>query len=656
MKITILTITLFIICLNTYATEVDTTIFNSEAEKAVFLKLLNSEEVDVLEIFLLEGYSSEENQSIKTKLNEYINKLNTPKIKQKGIEDQLKLIHKSLYLDFLRKQVEYSRFGDIFSSGDYDFVTTSALYSQVLNGFGIRYSIKDDGSRIYIIADAEKSSFLIETNSGSSEIVVLDDRLKKKLVAQMHDTRQIPDNEFNSESLDYLFQKYCNTDKTITQKELAGLHYYNQGKLLHGKENYTEALKCFEKAEILYPSEKVKSMINICLEYILNDEAVKKIYSGKNLAKYVNSDPENSNTLEYSQQYYNNTARELIINHSDPEGFAAFNTEFLLHLDTLVDYRVFKVMNLMYLAQFNYYKLRYSMALNNIGEAYLLNPENEGIRQLVSELVIKSFLNEQSQKINVDSIEYYCKKFEFLYNDDAIQKIILFSYFRDVEIAYELNKPDFANTVIGKFEAFVKRNPKLQIADVYAENIFSTASSYYVRKQNYTMAKDMLNRGLQIFPNSSDLKFRLETINKSLEDPFYYTEEVHPEFDTDYLKTIANISTIKELINQEVHKYIVGKWKSYKFIDEGVTLDLDDFGVFTLSFNDNNTAELIGDNEKSSGKWRYNNLNCTLTISNKENSNIDIIITSITNTELKGLMYFEGDISDSVEVVFRAVE
>ncbi|HEX2395403.1 MAG TPA: hypothetical protein VHI78_08655, partial [Bacteroidales bacterium] len=288
-----------LLCVHSFCDAPDTSIFTSDFEKKIFLKLDNREPVDSIDLFTALNFKA---LSANEKVIGYFEKI-YEKVRNLPMNKKLKTVYQEVHNEFFSKYTEEAFFNDIFINGNYNCVTATALYALFFDKLGIDYQIKETPDHVYLIADPKNTAMLIESTLPGEKIVQYDERLKIQYVEFLYNNKLISESEFRNISISELFEKHYLNDKTISLKQLAAIQYYNKGIFEYQKKNYGDALKDFEKAKLLNADEMISYMLNNTLINLLELENQLKSYSGRILAKYIAVNDSNTLGLEIAKDY-----------------------------------------------------------------------------------------------------------------------------------------------------------------------------------------------------------------------------------------------------------------------------------------------------------------------------------------------------------------
>jgi tetratricopeptide (TPR) repeat protein len=242
--------------------------------------------------------------------------LKRAKTNVKYIHDIYQTVHSSV----LRKYALNTSFDRIFSAGDYNCVTASALYALVFEELGIPYQLKELPHHVYIVAFPNEG-IVVESTDPRSGLFDIGDEFKTTFVDDLVKAKIISAEERRREPLADLFNKHYFNDKAIGFKELVALQYLNQGFYLMEDELYREALPNLEKAAYLYPTKQVVAGLSLCMAHILDKSSYADDGDVDLLARLTRLDP----VLGYGEKEVGDEFRrityDLLIEKGDRERY-----------------------------------------------------------------------------------------------------------------------------------------------------------------------------------------------------------------------------------------------------------------------------------------------------------------------------------------------
>ncbi len=192
------------------------------------------------------------------KLEDFIGKVSA---KESGLTSRafLNKVFFKTHAKFLKSFKEYATFTEIFTDGDYNCLTATALYSLILEQLNFEYKVVETNYHIFIIAKTTDGDVLLETTdplngfiSGQKEIAA---RIAKYMVNSS--------GEQLSNKLYYQFNVALYNP--IDVMNIPGLLHYNLAVDHYNQEKLIPAIDHLEKAQTYYTSQRLEEFSKIVL-------------------------------------------------------------------------------------------------------------------------------------------------------------------------------------------------------------------------------------------------------------------------------------------------------------------------------------------------------------------------------------------------------
>ena len=208
------------------------------------------------------------NEKAQEKLQSFIQSLPTSHLSGQRL---LRKTFKRLHSTFLKKYEAYADFDKVFTTGHYDCLTGTTLFSQVLDQLNYSYDIIETNYHIFIIVNTERGDVLLETTDRFGGFVS-DKKEIAKRTGDYHKNRLIADNS-RANQYQYSFSLY----QKITPERLKGLLYFNQAVKAYNHHDWLASSKFLEKANALYSSQRCEELGVILIQTILEKSLEEKV-------------------------------------------------------------------------------------------------------------------------------------------------------------------------------------------------------------------------------------------------------------------------------------------------------------------------------------------------------------------------------------------
>jgi len=488
--------------------------YKSAYEQAVFDKIADSIDVDALEIMMALEYQEGNEIKIAKQIDQLYKDLDPEKLKTKSKKKQIKTIYSNIHSAKLKKYIIDADFNQLFTKGEYNCVSATALYALIFNRFNIDYEIRETPTHVYLIADPKGEKILVESTLPLQGTFVFDYKTQKEYVNFLKANKLISEEEFENNSIEKLFDQYYDTNKVINNKQLAALLYYNKGVEKYNQTNYTEAAYFLEKAYQVYPSTSIQFMTNYALINVLAKCETTNQFDPLSLAKLVNLNTKGTQFESLGLTHFQYVSNELMVLRPNLPAYIKYYDRFKAAVDTSIDLKEFELNYRFRLAYVYQVEKKYPEALEELSIAYKLNPENLELKENIISMATFHMLTDRKHKENIDSLDKYMVKFDILKTDPTIQQYYNYYKMRVIREYVTYGKFNEGMERLSDFENQLKDNPSTNYDESYLAGMYVDIATYYFNKGSMAKVKQSIQRGLEIVPNSLILLDRMQAINK----------------------------------------------------------------------------------------------------------------------------------------------
>ena len=489
--------------------------FKDEVEKNIFINYLNKNDTSNFLPFLYSLQNSTDNlKSVEETIRASIDDLKKKTLNAKSEGKIIKTIYVDVHEKFLKKYELKISFAEIFKNGTYNCVTATALYSLILDGLKIPYSIKETPTHVFMVAYPNSSKVLIETTNPLAGYYQFNEDFVKKYVENLLKSKQISDEDYKTNTANDLFNKYYFSSDHIDLKKLTGLHYYNAGIVAMEETKYEKAMDYFSKAYIFYPSDRVKFLIRNTLALLLEKVDYK---NDLDIERYIIATRLNSSSKigidfnELKNEFLKITEKQLI----DQSNFELYENSYKKIVSQIGDTVLLKEINFTY----NYEFARVLVATGKtqgleekLQKAYSINPNNAYLQAMILQSIVKKLSNKNNPNEVISLMNGYEKDYPFVNSSLIFNRILANSYLEFAYREYNLNNSLRAEQGLVSFEKIKNGQEGMDVEDTFIEKAYGTAAGFYFKKGDKEKAKTVLMRGLKFLPQSYHLKQRLSQL------------------------------------------------------------------------------------------------------------------------------------------------
>ncbi|MBD0403616.1 hypothetical protein [Flammeovirga sp. EKP202] len=487
--------------------------FLTEREKQAFENYINdSTQFLPLLVEMGENSNPELYAKVDKKLQSLYAYLEGLKVASKKPKKQIQIIYNEVHKAFFKKYVEVIPFYKIFTDGEYNCATATAIYAMVLDHFEIPYQIKEKPNHVYLIAYPEQESIVMESTTPSdTKLITMNMKMKSNIIDALIKDKLVTESEVKLKGVNEVFNEYFFNDKNINFKELISWLYANEGYAYIIDEYFKDALEQMKKADYIKSNEIFKEVIVSLNAQLLVTSKPFSIEYAEGVVKLVrfkgyNKELEDNNFSLEHLSFIN----ELLVNNNDLETykdtyeiFATIEDSVILHT---IQYNHYDA-----LARYYYDNEDFGNAVRKGMKAHELKPKNNEIMKLVT----VSMLNHCQKKYRVDvsgRINYLTKKMELypvLKENTKLQTVLVASYLENAHSMILNNEIPEAEANLKEFEWKYNPEEHYQIDQRSVEALYEQFGMYYFKRNQITKARKAFQKGLSYFPNSYILKTRL---------------------------------------------------------------------------------------------------------------------------------------------------
>lgn len=479
--------------------------YYSSLEKHAFENYLKTKKADISELAqCVDSTQTEEKEVLlNSRINDFIKDMASSISNIKNEKKKIKLIFNAANQKFFKKYSIHANFNDLFLTGDFNCLTGTLFYSIVLQGLNIPFTIKEEQSHVLLLAYPTTFSIPVESTDPGMLTYIPDEKFKRNYVDFLTTSKIITKNDLETHNLESVFNGHYYSSKDINPIELAGLAYYNRGIDAINDKKTKNSFHEFEKAYILYPSDRIRYLLETSLVVLCDELDFTKIDNLDYLLKLI-SYSKNKNYQDIYLNKFEFITQKYLFQENNVDLYEKIFKKIQSQLE---DSALIKSTSNEYYyesARAHAIKGELDQALELIKLDYKMNPDNLNVISLFQQvyadmLQSKNGKDNFMEDLNKSLNEYPCltKSVEILRVGAVYHLQKAFFYFQHDDITngskYLDNFEKFSNKYSVKVETFM-------IGDVY-----SMASSCYYRVKDMKNCKAVLERGLKISPNNDEL-------------------------------------------------------------------------------------------------------------------------------------------------------
>ncbi|WP_417599989.1 hypothetical protein [Owenweeksia hongkongensis] len=447
------------------------------------------------------GNSSESDYVlVRSKLDELIDELNTSRFEGYSGSKKIKKIFNLIQEELLMKYQLENQFLEVFKSGKFNCVSSTAVYALLLDNFNIPYQIIEVPEHVYLIAQPDGQSIVMEGTDAQDGYLKLTENVVNRQLGTLVSMKVISEEEMDSPDLGNVIDELYPSE-SIGLEKLVAIQYYNQSIYDYENEQYLVAYENALKANHLFKNPLYRAMAYSCLgDYLSFRKFDEKDY-GEYFATFAGMDTTKTHNDLVESEFHHICYSLLVEDPNKDVVNSIYNNFSSLSNKTLrndLDFR-YNVSMAGYFMGVGYHK----DARLSLIKALSYNSENtDALSAFCSNILLGAEAGHFPEML--DTLSKYEEKFPALLGlnkwHDVSANISLVYCYNEMGVG-NVSK---ANDGLSKFEKLMDTYPDI---DVMKKNIGVTYCRVALNRYrtSKSQAQAIINKGLSYAPGNPDL-------------------------------------------------------------------------------------------------------------------------------------------------------
>lgn len=485
--------------------------FKNQQESDAFREALLTDKVDYFTLFSLSGTNPSVNS--KQKFYDFLSHMGYEKWAEKNSDKKVKFVYETIHKTFLEKYEAKTLFSDIWSTGDYNCVSATALYCMAFDHFNIPYTIKEKPQHVYPVAFPKERQVIVETTNPMVGSFAFNQQFKLAYIENLRKQKAVSSQEVSTTDLNKLFDKYFfKGESDISFRQLVGIQYMNDGIFKHESEEWLLSVEQLEKAYLLYKNEQVANGLLVSYAKAFQMRTKKDTIHAQLLAK-LSRFSKYGITQDMIKSEFGVVTNSLLFD----QGKSAELATYYSVLDKgILDKELKSEIGFLYFYEQGryYYNLgRYSESEPYFEKAFVLHPNNQEVQSIYLTLVERNLRASHNAQEAITQLKEAADKNPTLKSNNNFNTMVAKAYLIKFGEDFENNKPLEGDKSRLLFEEIFATNKDLNVDNYLIGQAYSIAAVYYFRKNQTAKAKTYINKGLELAPDNRELLTRKRAIN-----------------------------------------------------------------------------------------------------------------------------------------------
>lgn len=509
--------------------------YTTDYEKQV----LNDVNASHFELFMISDSTCSEQKTAaaKKQFDAFISELKASKILKQSEEKTIRALHKQVHERFLTRYRALVDFNEIFVSGEYNCVSSTALFALVLEELEIPYYVQEQPGHVLIMAYPNTSNITVEMTTVKNAFVIPPRKDINRAIANLLELQLVTPKQVKAMGDVAVYDLFFNERSKLTINQLIGIQFFNHAITSVNNDQTERSLSEICKAERFYDVYRTKILKSELLLDVVEKQDFKSLGSLPYLFEFGNMNKYKHAYIIYGYASFIND--RLIADGNRP----------LADSSLVLVNRIVKDTNLLndltgiyYLGMADYFSKarKHEKALEYSEMAYKSSPNNSFIKsslldQISYHLSVKYLsdeeYSEEEEELDEEELDEEIETAEKFYSEinkysikypylDSNNRFILLKLYANIDFSmnyYKENDGLNGKKYFDISESLIDRITDKELIDEdYLGWLYAECATYLFRQHKYNEAVKTIENGLKIDPDHEVLLRRLEIIKSRM--------------------------------------------------------------------------------------------------------------------------------------------
>ncbi|MEL6659442.1 MAG: hypothetical protein AAFP77_05835 [Bacteroidota bacterium] len=473
-------------------------------------------ELDTQLQLLLPGTSNHEQANrafAKEQIQDLLQGLEDRRIRRKNTDKALQLLEEEVSFRFLRKPGAFTNFHQLFTTGQYDRSTASALYALAMEYFDLPYTLTVRDAEILITASAEGTSHEFTLPHGDPWTAASSQRFQNAYLEVLRSIGYLSPAEWRRSPKALYDQYYIGGETEVDLQQMASFLFCRQALKAYYDEAWSNALDWIYKAELLqrWPVQKVLRRavwLQLANQKDNPEESLRHLWM---IWQESPGAPWQRELLRHFNQAISKQANQSIWQIDST--YLSFQEQFARHPGAQGQLR-----ELYYLhrARFHARENNTGLVMSFMDSLYNLHPQNVEVQDVLAGMLVWTLRAVREFGDGLTLINKYERQYPFLANHILFQDRNLFYQAERIRYHFNADEAVLGNQYLKEFQARSNRGSRPPGYVSWLSTAHLSASDYYFRKKNYQQAFMLVEEARQQAPEDPYLDHRVDVLRRYL--------------------------------------------------------------------------------------------------------------------------------------------
>ncbi|MDP4116702.1 MAG: hypothetical protein Q8903_11240 [Bacteroidota bacterium] len=441
--------------------------------------------------------TAEKAATLKTSFENMLKLLEKENLTVKNFRQKFKNTHKIIFHSVPMRHHEDAEFPDLLNNGDFNYMTSSILYSLALKKLNIPTYLMFALNKSTLLVYPGDRQVILETENREDQNGDFNTADKKGMIMNMLDKKVKPGSDYQLSPLQGNQVIRVNELEVLKNTQLPALIYYYKAIARYNAGKEDEAYRLISKACYLCPEDPYVTIMYTMLTNTMQKCEFKHVEDVDLLGQLSRFEVDNFN---YIHKTFQSLVTARLVEKNDMEfGKAAYNRL----LPQIKDVLLADEISYFYYMCSAYYKNTYRHNTRPALEALKLKPLDKSALQAIEMGLQYKLDSLNDPKSYLDTLNHYEKVLDKTEASGLLKKFRLLTYLDLAKHCFLSNQPQEGENYLTLFESdFQLPVPDISFK-IKIENTYYEYARYYVRFNHRAMAQKIVDRGLKYIPNSN---------------------------------------------------------------------------------------------------------------------------------------------------------
>jgi len=423
---------------------------------------------------------------------------------------KIDFIYQFIHKKYFDKYEHLAMLPDAFTTGKFNCLSASIIYAWLFHKMDIPFEAKFTENHVFLIAFPESSSIVVEATNPMMNRSSVKESYKVEYVNWLRNMKIIGADEVRSKSVAEIFNEYYYGHKTGGFRELISGHYRNlsANHVLEGLD-YEKLLGCYLLSNYFQQDfQSTYIILLLAYDFFSNTNNLQLPVAAQMSIVLSRMKLPNQNEYLLVNCLYEISEQQLFSMGDTVLYEKSWNTIYSMNTDSAIVLKLEKLYNHA-MGMYHMNNRNHLKALQFVEQSFFLDPEDEFTCELLGGALKKlaaSYGPTKSDSVIMSKLDTYMEISQTLRKDFAMRYFRISYYSQKAHDAYTIGNIQEGDKNLIQLEKIIENEGTDFLSEYDFVKVYISASFWFYKKYDNKKAKEYIDRGLNYFPENSELK------------------------------------------------------------------------------------------------------------------------------------------------------